>query len=145
MNILECIEVIADKAENSQLSESFFNEVDGQIRYVSRKLGINRIQAVVLALMVNRSFDTRIELNDLSDYLNCKYIKMLKYSADVEGLVKSHLIACTRGRGDGNLTYRVPPVVIEHLKNNKSYKYELPKNLTINEFSVSSTSILIAG
>lgn len=34
MNILECIEVIADKAENSQLSESFFNEVDGQIRYV---------------------------------------------------------------------------------------------------------------
>lgn len=134
MNILECIEGIADKAENSQLSESFFNEVDGQIRYVSRKLGINSIQAVVLALMVNRSFDTRIELNDLSDYLNCKYIKMLKYSADVEGLVKSHLIACTRGRGDGNLTYRVPPVVIEHLKNNKSYKYELPKNLTINEF-----------
>lgn len=134
MNILECIEVIADKAENSQLSESFFNEVDGQIRYVSRKLGINSIQAVVLALMVNRSYDTRIELNDLSDYLNCKYIKMLKYSADVEGLVKSHLIACTRGRGDGNLTYRVPPVVIEHLKNNKSYKYELPKNLTINEF-----------
>ena len=72
MNILECIEVIADKAENSQLSESFFNEVDGQIRYVSRKLGINSIQAVVLALMVNRSYDTRIELNDLSDYLNCK-------------------------------------------------------------------------
>jgi DNA polymerase III delta prime subunit/acyl carrier protein len=134
MNILECIEVIADKAENSQLSESFFNEVDGQIRYVSRKLGINSIQAVVLALMVNRSYDTRIELNDLSDYVGCKYIKMLRYSADVEGLVKSHLIACTRGRGDGNLTYRVPPVVIEHLKNNKSYKYELPKNLTINEF-----------
>ena len=134
MNLLECIEVIADKAENSHLSDEFFNEVKGQIGYVSRKLGINRIQAVVLALMVNRSFDTRIELNDLSDYLNCKYIKMLKYSADVEGLVKSHLIACTRGRGDGNLTYRVPPVVIEHLKNNKSYKYELPKNLTINEF-----------
>lgn len=134
MNLLECIEVIADKAENSHLSDEFFNEVEGQIGYVSRKLGINRIQAVVLALMVNRSFDTRIELNDLSDYLNCKYIKMLKYSADVEGLVKSHLIACTRGRGDGNLTYRVPPVVIEHLKNNKSYKYELPKNLTINEF-----------
>jgi len=134
MNLLECIEVIADKAENSHLSDEFFNEVEGQIGYVSRKLGINRIQAVVLALMVNRSFDTRIELNDLSDYLNCKYIKMLKYSADVERLVKSHLIACTRGRGDGNLTYRVPPVVIEHLKNNKSYKYELPKNLTINEF-----------
>lgn len=134
MNLLECIEVIADKAENSHLSDEFFNEVEGQIGYVSRKLGINSIQAVVLALMVNRSFDTRIELNDLSDYLNCKYIKMLKYSADVEGLVKSHLIACTRGRGDGNLTYRVPPVVIEHLKNNKSYKYELPKNLTINEF-----------
>lgn len=134
MNILECIEGIADKAENSQLSESFFNEVDGQIRYVSRKLGINSIQAVVLALMVNRSFDTRIELNDLSDYLNCKYIKMLKYSADVEGLVKSHLIACTRGRGDGNLTYRVPPVVIEHLKNNKAYKYEVPKSLTTSEF-----------
>lgn len=134
MNLLECIEVIADKAENSHLSEAFFNEVEGQIGYVSRKLGINTIQAVVLALMVNRSFDTRIELNDLSDYLNCKYIKMLKYSADVEGLVKSHLIACTRGRGDGNLTYRVPPVVIEHLKNNKAYKYEVPKNLTINEF-----------
>ena len=134
MNLLECIEVIADKAENSHLSDEFFNEVEGQIGYVSRKLGINRIQAVVLALMVNRSFDTRIELNDLSDYLNCKYIKMLKYSADVEGLVKSHLIACTRGRGDGNLTYRVPPVVIEHLKNNKAYKYEVPKSLTTSEF-----------
>ena len=134
MSLLECIEVIADKAENSHLSEAFFNEVEGQIGYVSRKLGINTIQAVVLALMVNRSFDTRIELNDLSDYLSCKYIKMLKYSADVEGLVKSHLIACTRGRGDDNLTYRVPPVVIEHLKNNKAYKYEVPKNLTINEF-----------
>lgn len=113
MNLLECIEVIADKAENSHLSDEFFNEVEGQIGYVSRKLGINSIQAVVLALMVNRSFDTRIELNDLSDYLNCKYIKMLKYSADVDGLVKSHLIACTRGRRDDNLTYRVPPVVIE--------------------------------
>lgn len=74
MNLLECIEVIADKAENSHLSDEFFNEVEGQIGYVSRKLGINRMQAVVLALMVNRSFDTRIELNDLSDYLNCKYI-----------------------------------------------------------------------
>lgn len=134
MNLLECIEVIADKAENSHLSDEFFNEVGGQIGYVSRKLGINSMQAVVLALMVNRSFDTRIELNDLSDYLNCKYIKMLKYSADVDGLVKSHLIACTRGRGDGNLTYRIPPVVIEHLKNNKAYKYEVPKSLTTSEF-----------
>ncbi len=134
MNILECIEVIADKAENSQLSESFFNEVDGQIRYVSRKLGINSIQAVVLALMVNRSYDTRIELNDLSDYVGCKYIKMLRYSADVEGLVKSHLIACTMGRADDNITYRVPLVVIEHLKNNKAYKYEVPKDLTTSEF-----------
>ena len=44
------------ESPNIEFKESWRddNEVGGQIGYVSRKLGINRIQAVVLALMVNR-------------------------------------------------------------------------------------------
>lgn len=51
-SVLEAFEYIVEAAEDSKLSEEFFEKISIYVRYASRKLKLSPIQTVLLALFV---------------------------------------------------------------------------------------------
>ena len=56
MNAIETIEQIVQLAEDCKLSESFFMKVNPYLHHLAVKQGIKDIQALFLALFVERSY-----------------------------------------------------------------------------------------
>lgn len=117
-SVLEAFETIVDLAENSGLSESFLTQVTPVTRYASRKLKLTSIQVVLLALFVNLC-DGSINPSDIAGFVDCKTIRLLRFSNDIDALIDKHYIVSAVSRS--NISYRVPFKVVEALKANKPY------------------------
>ena len=129
MDLLTAIEQIVEKARDSQLSKEFFRKADRYIKYVSDKLDLTKEQSVMLALFINLSDDDSIRLYQLSNYVKCPTVRILRYMNEIDELEKKELIRChrnTRGCCKG-ISYRVPFDVIEAMKRNENYT---PRNCT---------------
>ena len=129
MDLLTAIEQIVEKARDSQLSKEFFRKADKYIKYVSAKLDLTKEQSVMLALFINLSDDDSIRLYQLSNYVQCPTVRILRYMNEIDELEKRELIRChrnTRGCCKG-ISYRVPFDVIEAMKRNENYT---PRNCT---------------
>ena len=129
MDLLTAIEQIVEKARDSQLSKEFFRKADKYIKYVSAKLDLTKEQSVMLALFINLSDDDSIRLYQLSNYVKCPTVRILRYMNEIDELEKRELIRChrnTRGCCKG-ISYRVPFDVIEAMKRNENYT---PRNCT---------------
>ena len=129
MDLLTAIEQIVEKARDSQLSKEFFRKADKYIKYVSDKLDLTKEQSVMLALFINLSDDDSIRLYQLSNYVKCPTVRILRYMNEIDELEKRELIRChrnTRGCCKG-ISYRVPFDVIEAMKRNERYT---PRNCT---------------
>lgn len=117
--LLADFERIVELAKGSGLSNAFFEQASDCIASASGILGLSEMQTVLLALFVDRSYDSRILLSDIGDYVGCSATKMMRLSSDVEVLVsKSYLRA---SRGHRPFFYRVPSEVLEALNKNEPY------------------------
>ena len=74
MTLLSAIEQVVEAAEDSGLSEEFMEKVKQPVGYICRKLPMNRIQAVLFALFVERYDNHRIKIGDLAGYVKCRII-----------------------------------------------------------------------
>ena len=63
-SILESFEYIVELAEDSNLGKDFFDKAGKHIRYAARKLHLSPMQTVLLAMFVDRSEDSRIQISD---------------------------------------------------------------------------------
>lgn len=54
-SVLEAFEYIVELAEDSNLSDEFFNKAGRHIRYGARKIKLTPMQTVMLALFIDRS------------------------------------------------------------------------------------------
>jgi hypothetical protein len=96
---------------------------------VSDKLDLTKEQSVMLALFINLSDDDSIRLYQLSNYVQCPTVRILRYMNEIDELEKREFIRCyknKRGRCKG-ISYRVPFDVIEAMKCNEKYT---PRNCT---------------
>ena len=129
MDLLTAIEQIVEKAKDSQLSKEFYRKANKYIKYVSDKLDLTKEQSVMLALFINLSDDDSIRLYQLSNYVQCPTVRILRYMNEIDELEKRELIRCyrnTRGCCKG-ISYRVPFDVIEAMKRDEKY---VPKKCT---------------
>ena len=129
MDLLTAIEQIVEKAKDSQLSKEFYRKANKYIKYVSDKLDLTKEQSVMLALFINLSDDDSIRLYQLSNYVQCPTVRILRYLNEIDELEKRELIRCyrnTRGCCKGT-SYRVPFDVIDALNRNEKFT---PKNCT---------------
>lgn len=120
-NILEAFENIIDSAKCSNLDEEFFEVTSEDIKYVSRKLKLTEMQAVLLALFVDHSEDYCIKLSDLALDTGCSTIKMLQLMKDIEVLNNKHYIRTAKQ--SKQLSFRVPFEVIKCLQKNQPFVY----------------------
>lgn len=100
--------------------------------YVSGKLGINHLQAVLFSHFIGKNDDNHIYIGEIANSLNCSNIRILKYLNECEELEKKKLLRCCRT--DENTSYRVPRDVCESLRKNDEYRPQKTDNLTVNKF-----------
>lgn len=121
-SILEAFEHIVELAKDSQLDADFQKKVGSEIRYASRKLHLSTMQAILLALFIDRSEDNSIRISELANYTGCRTTKILRLADDIDVLEKLHYIRASRS--NDSLSYRVPGKVLTALRKNVPYEHK---------------------
>jgi len=101
--------------------------------YVTKKLDINPIQAVLFSHFMEKSDSGSIRIGEIAETIKCSKVKILKYMNECEELEKRKLIRCSRG---DCITYRVPRNVCDSLRKNNEFMPEKLDNLSISKFFV---------
>lgn len=130
--VLEAFEQIVEMAENSKLSDEFFDQAAGGIKYASRKLKLPAMQTVLLALFVDRSEDRSIRISEIASYSGCRTTRILRLSSEIDALEAKHYIRASRSRD--SLSYRVPSDVLKALKRNEPYVYKIEPIADVQDF-----------
>ena len=131
MCILDHIEKIVDFTQKYGIEKCL---VKGKkhIDYVTEKLGISPIQAVLFSHFLERSADSRILISEIAESTKCSKLRIIKYVNDCEELEKKRLIRCRREKD--NISYRIPREVCDSLRKYNEFRSEKKDNLTIVQF-----------
>lgn len=138
LTLLDAVEQIAEQAQNSALSEAFFKKVAKPINYIVERLQISDKQAMMLALLAN-FYDEWNTLSELTEYLGCKRLHLLRYAPELEFLRKNQYI---RIRASNNSepaifkgeAYRITNDALHAIKHNETFSRPTYSGLTITEF-----------
>lgn len=117
-SVLEAFEYIVELAEDSNLGDEFLNNAAHLIKYASRKLKLNPMQTVLLALFIDRS-EQNILISEIARYAGCRTTRILRISKEIDALEQKHYLVASRSRN--SLSYRVPGEVIEAVKRGHPY------------------------
>lgn len=131
-NVLEAFERIVEGAKGSNLEEGFFEREAGCIRYVSRKLKLSPMQAVLLALFVDRSEDRAIRMSEVASDAGCRTTRFLRLAADIDVLEERRYLRASRSRG--SLSYWVPMEVLRALGRNEAYVHAVEPVTDVQSF-----------
>ncbi|MBR6035639.1 MAG: AAA family ATPase [Bacteroidaceae bacterium] len=129
IDLLTAVEQIVDLAKESKLSKEFYRKADKYIKYISEKLELTKEQSVMIALFINWSDESCIHLKDISEYVKCPVVCILRYTDILES---RELIRCRRKRNE-RVSFRVPFDVVEAFKHDEKYVPRRCTNLTCLE------------
>lgn len=139
-SILEAFEYIVDLAENSNLSDEFFETAKLYIKYASRKLKLTPMQITLLAMFVDRSEDNRIYISEIAKYAGCRTTRILRLANDIDVLESKHYLRASRS--NKSVSYRVPFETLTALRKNQPYQYQPTVVKDINAFFDSFLSLM---
>lgn len=130
--LLDAFENIVEWAKGSELNENFYTKCDSSIGFIKERLGITDVQAIFLAIFVDRSEDNHIRPSELANFIGIRTVRMLKYMEDIEGLARLRYIRISNRRDD--LHYSVPIASLKALQRNEPYIYEVEEIKDTQEF-----------
>lgn len=119
--LLDAFEKIVELSRDSELSADFFKAARPEIKFISKKLSLSDMQAVLLSVFIDKSEDSRIRASEIASFLGIGTIRMLKQIDEIEGLVEKGYIKGSSRRDDR--TYRVPSQVIKAMRQNEPVIY----------------------
>ena len=123
-DLLYHMEKVVEELKDSQLSKEFFKKAAPHIRYVSKKLDMTQEQSVLMSLFIDKSDHKPIYISELTEYMKCRTVRIIRYMPDIDELERRGLVRCSRS--ERRLSYRVPIEVINAFKNNENY---IPRNI----------------
>ena len=125
MDILDHLEKIFQNCQEvGNGMDEYLSKEKQSINYVTKKLSISPMQALLFANFLAKSDDNSIQISDIASTIGCSQIRILKCMNDIDILEKKKLIRCSRnGR---HITYRVPYEVSNSLR--KSNKFISQEN-----------------
>lgn len=118
IDLLQAFEIIVEKAKGSSLGEEFYQEADPYLGFVSDKLCISKRASVIMALFADRCYDTHIRFSDLTEFLDCRILTLLRYSNETQELIDKEYVCQNRIEG---LSYSIPMEVMEAFQHNQRY------------------------
>lgn len=135
LTMLSAINSIVTLAEDSELSNLFFEKADRFIEYLSDRQGITKIQAVLLSLFIESSAaGNKSDFSDVARYLNCNNVQVLQYKGEVDGLVKKGMLRMIRNNMNGSYDYAITQAFLDNLSKNEPFQRKSYKNATGIEF-----------
>ena len=118
IDLLQAFEIIVEKAKGSSLGEEFYQKAEPYLGFVSDKLCISKRASVIMALFADRCYDTQIRFSDLTEYLDCRILTLLRYSNETQELIDKEYVCQNRIEG---LSYSIPMEVMEAFQHNQRY------------------------
>ena len=135
LTLLAAVNGIVTVAENSELSEAFFQQAERFIEYLSERLGVTKMQAVLLSLFAESSVaGNRSDFTDIASYLNCNNIKVLQYKEEADALVRKGILRLSRNKMTGANDYVVTQLFLDNLSKNEPFQRISYKGATPIEF-----------
>ena len=131
MDIFDHIEKIVEISIKNGI-EKCLTKGKCHLDYVTGKLRINRIQAILFSHFMERSDKNQIRISEIAESIKCSKVRIIKYINECEELERKKLIRCCRD-GDG-IRYRIPRAVNDSLRKNNEYIPEKNENLSIFHF-----------
>ena len=130
ITLIDAIERVIEKCEDSQLKSPALKEIRHEIKFLADSYGISETQAVLFCVAMEKG-PRRIDLDDLARYLNINSIRMLQYADDVNALIRRRLIRYRNAKDEEE--FDIYPPVIRALKHNKVYDLPARTGLTCEE------------
>lgn len=118
IDLLQAFEIIVEKAKGSSLGEEFYQKAEPYLGFVSDKLCISKRASVIMALFADRCYDTHIRFSDLTEFLDCRILTLLRYSNETQELIDKEYVCQNRIEG---LSYSIPMEVMEAFQHNLRY------------------------
>jgi len=131
MDLLTAVEQIVEMAKGSGLSDEFYKKAGKPIKYMCEKLELTKEQSVMMAMFIENSTLSSINVNEFGEYLGCRTTKIIRYMSDIDVLEKREFLRCCRERN--RLTYSVPYEVIDAFKRNEKYMPKDCANISCEE------------
>lgn len=75
IDLLTAVEQIVELSKNSHLEPEFFLKAAHPISYLSKKMGLSKNQAVMMALFIDNSNDMNISIRDFANHLDCSTMR----------------------------------------------------------------------
>lgn len=113
------IEQIIELAIELKLDQTFYAKAQPYLAYVAERMSLTPSQALIFALFIEKSSDSRIQIEDFSRLINCRTVRILAMMTETNELVQRQLIRRTK-RND-SIYYSVPADVINAVRENRVY------------------------
>ena len=126
LTLLQAIERVVEKAEDSSMSPEFMEEAKTEILLLSNSYGITERQAVLFCVCMEKG-PRRVDYNDLASFLNLSKIRVLSYANDIDALVRRRLLRYRNAKDESD--FDIPAAVIRCLKHNEVYQLPMRTGL----------------
>jgi len=142
-SLLLHIEAIATKAKESKFSDEFLELTKYNSNFLMGYFDCNEIQTVLFSIICNLNLTrSTVEIDDISSYMECPPITIIKYMKELEVLCKMKLLrrefddsrSRRRRMSDLNqIKFTINHGVLEAILNNKKYVPHHTENLDVYE------------
>ena len=119
--IVEAMSLIVENAQNTGLTQNLYFYLEKPIRYLSERLHINEVQAVLLSVVTEIGTDNEFSLTDISHFFNCTNLKAVSLIKELEDLAQKKLVEVEKPFRSDNSSYRLPWGAVVAYSNNEVY------------------------
>jgi hypothetical protein len=132
--IITAMNRVLELAEDSQLSDEFWEKCERPLEFLRRELGLTNMQIIVLAIMIEMG--EAVSWRRIGNYLNCSRLSIMVYSEEIEELVAKRWLVRRGVREPGGSFQGFGLVygVVTALRHNKTFIPEKIDGLTEQQF-----------
>lgn len=132
--LVSSLSFILELAEDSELSEMFWEKVRQALDHLNQRLGLNDIQLVLVAAMIEEGGS--MTWRDFGVFLGLSRLQTMIYADDIEELIEKGWVVRTQVREMGDLQegFRLMKGVVNAIRHEMPYVPEDLSNMTLQEF-----------
>ena len=132
--IITALNRVLTLAEDSELSDEFWNLCKNPLAFLNKELGLTNVQIVALAIMIESG--DGISWKGLGNYLGCSRLSVMIYSDEIEQLVTKHWAVhkAVHEIGERCQGFDLADGVVKALRQNKPFVPEKIDGLTEQQF-----------
>ena len=139
-SLLQAFDRVGMAAKYNEFNEEGLSPVDTELEYLSKRLGVTRLQAFLLAVCIENDFN-QMTVGDFAKCLDITNARAISLVNDLTTLVHLRLLS-VNGRF-GKDTYSVPSHVLKLLARNEDYKAPQVTDLDSNQLISYVNSLIV--